>query len=202
MAKNKKSFVLYVDLIHTVKKMSKTKAGELFLTILEYVNDNNPEINDTIIDLVFEPIKQQLKRDLVKYDKKVVLWSEAGKASAKARKEKSTDVNGRSKRSTDSTVSVNDSVNVNVKEIILYLNSNTNKNFKYTTQKTKAIINSRFNEGFKIEDFKKVIDNKIKDWLNDEKWNRFLRPETLFGTKFESYLNESVKVPTKLKLSI
>ncbi len=61
---SKKSFVLYTDLIHTVRKMKREKRGDLFLTILEYVNDENPVIKDEIIDLVFEPIKQQLKRDL------------------------------------------------------------------------------------------------------------------------------------------
>ena len=68
MAENKKSFLLYCDLIHTVKKMPKEKIGDLFLTILEYVNDQNPVVDDMIIDLVFEPIKQQLKRDLAKYE--------------------------------------------------------------------------------------------------------------------------------------
>lgn len=68
MAEEKRSFLLYTDLIHTVKKMPKEKAGELFLHILEYVNDNNPETDDIIINLVFEPIKQQMKRDLVKWE--------------------------------------------------------------------------------------------------------------------------------------
>lgn len=68
MAENKKSFILYCDLIHTVKKMPIKKAGELFLTILEYVNDLNPEVNDLAVGLVFEPIKHQLKRDLKEWD--------------------------------------------------------------------------------------------------------------------------------------
>ena len=121
MADNKKSFILYTDLIHTVKKMPPEKAGELLLTILEYVNDNNPEILDPYVDIVFEPIKQQLKRDLEKYEGKKKQWSDAGKRSADLKKEKKiqrtlTTVEG---RSTDSTVSgsvsgsVNDSVNVN-----------------------------------------------------------------------------------------
>lgn len=116
MAENKKSFVLYSDLIHTVKKMPLDKAGKLLLTILEYVNDEHPEVDDMVVDLVFEPIKQQLKRDLVKYETKRVQWSEAGKRSAESRKVKKnertlTDVK---QRSTDSTVNVNDSVNVTV----------------------------------------------------------------------------------------
>jgi len=69
MATDKKSFVLYCDLIHTLKKMPKDKVGELFLHILSYVNDENPQTEDVLIDLVFEPIKQQFKRDLKKYEK-------------------------------------------------------------------------------------------------------------------------------------
>jgi hypothetical protein len=61
MAENKKGFVLYADLIHTVRKMSKAKAGVLFLTILQYVNDENPVVEDEVIDLVFEPIKRSEK---------------------------------------------------------------------------------------------------------------------------------------------
>lgn len=68
MAENKKSFILYADLIHTVKKMPKDKAGELFMTILEYVNDLNPIVTDMLVDIVFEPIKQQMRRDLVKWE--------------------------------------------------------------------------------------------------------------------------------------
>jgi hypothetical protein len=68
MAENKKSFLLYCDLIHTIEKMPKEKAGELFLHILKYVNDENPITEDLIISLTFEPIKQQLKRDLKVYE--------------------------------------------------------------------------------------------------------------------------------------
>ena len=68
MAENKKSFLLYCDLIHTVKELPDDKAGELFKHILSYVNDENPVTNDLIIKISFEPIKQQLKRDLQKYE--------------------------------------------------------------------------------------------------------------------------------------
>jgi hypothetical protein len=67
MAENKKSFLLYCDLIHTIKKLPNDKAGELFKHILSYVNDEKPETEDLIINLTFEPIKQALKRDLIKY---------------------------------------------------------------------------------------------------------------------------------------
>ena len=84
------------------------------------------------------------------------------------------------------------------KEIIDYLNFKVNTNYKDTTKKTRSLIKSRFNEGFTLEDFKQVIDKKCVDWLRDKDMSRFLRPETLFGTKFESYLNQKEgKITTK-----
>jgi len=76
------------------------------------------------------------------------------------------------------------------KEVIEYLNIKTGKNFKHTTAATKKYIHARSAEGATLEDFKKVIDTKVKDWLHVEQ-SKYLRPETLFGTKFDGYLNES-----------
>lgn len=77
-------------------------------------------------------------------------------------------------------------------EIIDYLNLKTNSSYKSTTPKTRELIKARYNEGFTLDDFKQVIDNKVNSWGNDEKMVKFLRPETLFSNKFESYLNEKV----------
>lgn len=76
------------------------------------------------------------------------------------------------------------------KEIVDYLNQNTGSKYRSSGAKTKKLIKSRFNEGFSLDDFKQVIDIKSAQWLKDQKMNKFLRPETLFGSKFESYLNE------------
>lgn len=76
------------------------------------------------------------------------------------------------------------------KDIVDYLNLKTSKNYKHSTNKTKSLITARWNEGFALDDFKKVIDNKTTEWLNDSKMSKYLRPETLFGNKFEGYLNE------------
>ena len=80
--------------------------------------------------------------------------------------------------------------NINIyNNIINYLNSSCSKHYKSNIAKTKKLIDARIKEGFTEDDFKKVIDNKKAQWLKDEKMNQYLRPETLFGTKFESYLN-------------
>lgn len=75
-------------------------------------------------------------------------------------------------------------------EIVDYLNKKCITRYRDSTSKTRTLIKARFAEKFTIDDFKQVIDNKSAEWLKDEKMSKFLRPETLFGTKFESYLNE------------
>lgn len=75
-------------------------------------------------------------------------------------------------------------------EIIDYLNQKTGTHYRTNVKKTCDLIQARMNEGFTVDDFKKVIDNKCDDWLKDERMSAYLRPVTLFGTKFESYLNE------------
>jgi uncharacterized phage protein (TIGR02220 family) len=77
-------------------------------------------------------------------------------------------------------------------DIIQYLNEKTGKSFKQDSQKTNNLISARFKEGYTLEDFKKVIDLKSAEWQLDARWSKFLRPETLFGTKFESYLNQQL----------
>lgn len=73
--------------------------------------------------------------------------------------------------------------------VIDYLNSKCNTSYKSSSKKTKSLIDARVHEGFVLEDFKKVIDIKAAEW-NDTDMAKYLRPETLFGTKFESYLNQ------------
>lgn len=74
-------------------------------------------------------------------------------------------------------------------DIIKYLNNKTSKSFK-VTQKWKDLIKARWNEGQRLDDFKKVIDVKTGQWINNQEMNKYLRPATLFGNKFDDYLNE------------
>ena len=84
----------------------------------------------------------------------------------------------------------NNSINNIVVQVINYLNNKANTNYRASTNKTKTLIRSRINEGFILDDFKKVIDIKTEEWIDDKKMCKYLRPETLFGNKFESYLNQ------------
>lgn len=114
MASNKKSVLLYCDIIHTVEELNDEEAGKLFKHYLRYINDLNPEAPDKLTQIVFEPIKQNLKRDLKKWESIISKRSEAGLASAKKRQQNSTSVNTSQQVSTvTDTVTVKD----NVKEI-------------------------------------------------------------------------------------
>src|SRR5699024_8388563 len=84
-------------------------------------------------------------------------------------------------------------LDIDYSEIVEYLNLKADKQYRATTKKTQSLIKARVNEGFGVDDFKKVIDNKAAEWKNDNDMNKFLRPETLFGNKFEGYLNQEVK---------
>lgn len=86
-----------------------------------------------------------------------------------------------------------DSIADEVKTIVGYLNEKTKSTYRTTTRETKRLIKARLNEGFTVDDFKTVIDKKTAVWLNDTKMKNYLRPTTLFGPKFEEYLNEKVK---------
>jgi len=88
----------------------------------------------------------------------------------------------------------NNNDNNDIKKIIYiveYLNEKTGKAFKTNNKSTIGHINARLAEGFTIDDFKLVIDNRVNKWGDDLKMSEYLRPETLFSTKFEGYLNSA-----------
>ena len=97
---------------------------------------------------------------------------------------------------------VNNKVNAGlIEEVVDNLNSKTGSAYKAKTRKTQEVISARIKEGYTLEDFKRVISFKYSQWGNDPKLSQYLRPETLFGNKFESYLNAArlANKPTELK---
>ena len=124
MAKDKKSVLLYCDIIHTVEGLTDEEAGRLFKHYLRYINDLDPVSEDRLTTLLFEPIKQNLKRDLKKWEAKSERNSNIAKEGWKKRREANaserikTDANNADK----DTVKVKDKVIVkdkDIKDIIL-----------------------------------------------------------------------------------
>jgi len=206
MAEGKKSFVLYADLIHTVNQLPSDKAGDLFKHILSYVNDEKPETDDIIVKIAFEPIKQQLKRDLNKWVDIRKKRSQAGKASASKRKQKkakSTSVKSVKQTSTNSTVNDNVNVNVNVtsiekrkadfKELIKDVEAERRSNGQtpYSKQMLKDFFEywSEYGVNDKKMRYEKQDSFSVKRRLSNWKRNE---------TKFEPQ-KDSVWIPPKLK---
>ena len=133
MAENKKSFILYADQIHLFESLSDDEAGRVIKHLFRYVNDLNPELPDRTTQLIFEPIKQQLKRDLETWKKSISGKSEGGKKSAEMRKKLKEMQDELDKfkilqdTSTNSTVNVNDNVNVNVNDDYYIVNGKIEK---------------------------------------------------------------------------
>ena len=84
--------------------------------------------------------------------------------------------------------------------IISYLNQKAGTGYKSETNSYRTFINARLKSGYKIEDFYKVIDNKSNEWMGTD-FQKFLRPETLFGNKFDSYLNQNVTKKTNQEIA-
>lgn len=154
MAEGKKSFVLYSDQRSIIDMLPNDKAGILLKHIFAYVNDENPINDDPLILLAFEPIKLQMKRDLIKWESTKEGRSAAGKASAEARrlaKEKQqtstnpTNVDFVQQTSTNPTV--NDNVTVTVNDTVIN-----------TTTTPKGGLNEREN-GF-LNWFNGLIEKK------------------------------------------
>lgn len=139
---------------------------EIEYRYLRIVNDPIKENFNTPIRKVKDPIKEKLKDN--------------------------TTVNNTSNTTVNNNMSSKlDDVSESIpyKEIVEYLNDKAERSYKHSTKKTRSLIKARWNEGFRLEEFKTVIDVKVASWSSNSMSN-FLRPETLFGTKFESYLNE------------
>lgn len=163
MAEGKKTFVLYTDYVHTVCKLTDVKAGKLFKHLLKYVNDEDPVAPDQIIELVFEPIKQQLKRDLKSWEQEKNKRSEAGKKGMKSRwKGTKNDTSITKDKSVIQTITpITDNVNVNV-----IVNDNVN-----VSNNVPTYVNG---QGFEI--FWKVYPKKKSKGAAEKAW-RSIRPD-------------------------
>ena len=88
-----------------------------------------------------------------------------------------------------------EAVTKTTKTVISYLNKKAGTNYKASSEKTKTLVKARMQEGFTEADFYTVIDNKVEEWgkpprAGAKDMRPFIRPVTLFGTKFEAYLNQ------------
>ena len=84
--------------------------------------------------------------------------------------------------------------NYYITQIVEYLNKCAGTSFSSDTGDTASLITARLGEGYTLSDFRRVIDKKCAEWLGDNRMRAFLRPSTLFGSKFENYLNSAAVI--------
>lgn len=190
MAENKKSFLLYCDLIHTVRKMPKDKVADLFLHILSYVNDENPQTDDMIIDLTFEPIKQQLKRDLKRYESIVERNRNNGKNGGrpKTKPKKPTGLSGNPKNPDEPKKPDND--NDNDTDNDTEIDNEIKGNKRFTPPTLLEVINYFLEKGYSDSSAKKAWEyyeagnwkdskgNQVKSW-KQKMQGVWFKPENL-----------------------
>jgi uncharacterized phage protein (TIGR02220 family) len=191
MAENKKSFLLYCDIIHTVEKLTDEQAGKLLKHTLRYVNDWNPVPEDILTEVAFEPIKQSLKRDLLKYegirvknkenaDKR---WSDKNNATASDRIPSDTK-NADSDSDSDIVKDI-----INWTELLKFFNSKTNKNCKVIPTKAKTAFTARLKEGYSKQDFATAIQNCAADEFHINNPHHLTLEFISRQDKLDKYLN-------------
>ena len=163
MAKDKKSFILYVDQKDLWNKLPDEIAGKLIKHIYSYVSDENPKSDDLIVEIAFEPIKQQLKRDLKLFEEKRVKRSEAGLAGANKRWQTiandSKRINGIAKIAVNVNVNDNDIYNIDYQALLDFVNTTFGRSFKVVTDKIKRSYKKLLKDGYKKEDIINAMKN-------------------------------------------
>lgn len=147
-------------------------------SIKESVELENEKV-DKCPEYIHLNTKEEIQEELQQYTNK--------EKDKNIKKEKDVDINTKEQ--------LYNKYNKEINEIIEYLNNETNKNFTTESEFVKDLIVDRLEENHTIDDFKSVINNKTKEWLNNKEFNKNLRPGTLFSkNNFVRYLNESVGI--------
>lgn len=214
---DKKSFVMYMSWMPMLKAMPTEQLGELMKAVACYQTGEDVEIDDPVIAAIWEMMKATFEEDAVKYEEMVQRNSERGKLGGRPKKprafsEKPKKAAGFSEKPEKTKKADNESESDNesdledikpyspaepddvdpVDQIVEHLNDQIGSSYKTTTPKTRQLIRSRMKEGFSAPDFFVVIDKMVKEWKGTDQ-EKYLRPETLFGTKFEGYLNRKTR---------
>lgn len=184
MAVGKKSFVLYTDYITIFEELTDEEAGKMVKHLFRYVNDSEPTLQDRMLRLIFEPIKNQLKRDLKDWEAKRSNYSKAGKIgglkSGLSRR-------SRSKRSDASKNEANEAVTVTVTDTVTVINNiPSSKNEKWNAKPTEANINlplPELTEGAVVQQYRFTKNKTISKQQVAGLWAVF-KAQNFTGEKF------------------
>ena len=181
----KKSFILYVDNRQQFEMISDEQAGKLIKALLVYADTGEKiQTEDGMLQMAFSFLSGVMDRDAKKYNETCERRAESAKKRW-GQFQKESPENRQDEKQEEPQQPVE------IAEIISYLNQKAGTNYRVSTASTVKHVSARLKEGYSVEDFRKVIDSKCGQWLKDETMKKYIRPETLFGQKFESYLQDA-----------
>ena len=181
----KKSFKLFIDSLDVLEELTDEQAGQLFRAIRAYEVDGI-EILTGLMKAIFTPFKHNIDRAKAEYEAVCERNKANGLKGGRPNPVKPSGLESPPVKADKDKDKDKDTI---YSDVISHLNIKTGKSYKSNSNKTKDLITARINDGFLLDDFVKVIDNKSNEWLDTE-YEKFLRPETLFSNKFEGYLNQ------------
>ena len=191
--------IVHKDFKESLESMPLESVGRLTLALFKYANDEDPsEVlkGDQIAGTFFPTLKAHVERH-EEYRKVKANSGRIGGKNGGAPIGNSNATKTKQNKAEQSKTKQNKAPNPNpnpnpnplIKDILSFLNEKTGRHFR-ESKETERLINGRLNEGYTVDDFKKVIEKKCKAWKNDPKMCEFLRPSTLFApSHFEEYLN-------------
>ena len=182
----RESLIFYQSFARAIKKLPESEQLKALWSIIDYALEDKEPDGDGMYMVVYEMAKPQIDANVERKRN----GSRGGRPTKVPEKPKEQKKQVESVKKKDPPP---------YQEIIDYLNEKAGKRYK-VNEKTKAHINARVNDGYTLADFRAVIEKKVAEWRGTE-MDKFLRPETLFGTKFEGYLNQNETVRKKAKSS-
>lgn len=218
MATGKKKVIVYTDWIEQFKDLTDEEAGKLIKHFFAYVNDLDPK-SDRLTELLFNPIKATLKRDLVAWESKQKVNIENGKKGGRPKKEETQEnpknpngllkTHDNPKKGVSVSVSVNDSNNINTNivesidfdQLLSFINSTFGRGFKVVNDKVKKKYKALFKQGYNKEQIKDAILNASKnDYHKQTNYQYctlefFSRPETIDKYSSITQNNDNVYIP-------
>lgn len=180
----RESLIFYQSFARAIKKLPESEQLKALWSIIDYALEDKEPDGDGMYMVVYEMAKPQIDAN-VERKRNGSRGGRPPKPPEKPKEQKKPVEPVKKKESPP------------YQEIIDYLNEQAGKRFK-VNDKTKAHISARWNDGYKLPDFRAVIEKKVAEWKGTE-MDKFLRPETLFGTKFEGYLNQNETARKKAK---
>lgn len=181
----RESLIFYQSFARAIKKLPESEQLKALWSIIDYALEDKEPDGDGMYMVVYEMAKPQIDAN-VERKRNGSRGGRPPKPPAEKPKEEKKSIESVKKKELPP-----------YQEIIDYLNEKAGKRFK-VNDKTKTHINARYNDGYKLPDFRTVIEKKVAEWKGTE-MDKFLRPETLFGTKFEGYLNQNETVKKRAK---